>query len=180
MDLQHQTGLRQFLPQAFPHRHHSQLHDVRRGALDGHVQGHSLPEGTEVEVGGLQLRQVPPPVEQRLHIALLPGPLHNGVHIRPDAWEGGEVGLHIRLGLRHAHADVLAQGEGGDAVDDAEVHCLGLAAHLMSYLVRRHVEHLGRRLRVEVPAGAEGGDHGLVPSHVGQQPQLDLGVVGVH
>ena len=26
----------------------------------------------------------------------------------------------------------------------------------MSYLVRRHVEHLGRRLRVEVPAGAEG------------------------
>ena len=43
-----------------------------------------------------------------------------------------------------------------------------------------HPEHLGGGDGVEVPAGAEGLDHLLVPGHVGQEPQLDLGVVRVH
>ena len=42
------------------------------------------------------------------------------------------------------------------------------------------MEHLGRRLGVEVASRQEGFPHGLVPGDVGQQPQLDLGVVRIH
>ena len=143
--LHDEPGLQIFAAQAVIDPEHGQLHDVRRRALDGHVQRHTLAEGALDEIGGFQLRQRPAAVVQRLHIALLLGPGHHIVHILPHAGEGGEVALHVVLGLRHRHMDVLAEGEGGHAVHDAEVHCLGAGAHLVGDLALRHMEHLCRR-----------------------------------
>ena len=119
-------------------------------------------------------------MKQGLHIAGLMGTLHHILHIPPHAREGGEVILQVRLGLGESNAQVLAQGEGGLAVDNAEVHRLGPAAHLMGYVLPVHPEHLGRRLGVEVAPRQEGRPHGLVPGDVGQDAQLNLGVVRVH
>ena len=180
VDLEHQPGFRQLCFQPLVGRHHGQLHDVRRRALDGHVQRHPLTEGAEVVVGGGQLRQIPAPVENGLHISGLPGLFHHSVHIAAHTGERGEIRLHIRLGLRHGDADVLAERKGGDAVYDSEIHRLGAAAHLRCHVRRGHMEHLGRRGGVDIAAGAKGRPHSLVPGDMGQEPQLDLGVVRVH
>ena len=119
-------------------------------------------------------------MEQRFHIPLLLGLCHHIIHILPHTGEGGEIGLHIRLGLRHRHADVLTEGKGGDAVDDTEVHGFRPAAHLVGHIAGGHMEHLGRRGSVDVRAGGERRLHGRVPGDVGQQPQFNLGVVRIH
>ena len=76
--------------------------------------------------------------------------------------------------------DVLGKGEGGNAVDDAKVHRLGRPAHVGRHPVRGHSKDLRGGDGVDVHPIPEGLNHGLIPGHVGQQPQLDLGVVGVH
>ena len=119
-------------------------------------------------------------MEKGLHVPILPGLGHHGLHIGLHAGEGGEVGLHIVLGLRHGDTDVLAQGVSGDAVDDAEVHGLGPAAHLVGHILRGHMEDLGGGGGMDVPSVPEGLLHGLVPGDAGQEPQLDLGVVRVY
>ena len=91
-----------------------------------------------------------------------------------------QIIVDIGFGLGLADAHVLGEGEGGDAVDDAEVDGLGAAAHLGRDGVKGHVEDLGGRDPVDVRAGVEGGLHGGVPGHVGQDPELDLAVIRVH
>ena len=162
------------------HPNHGQLHYIGGGALDGHVQGHPLPEGPEVVVGGLELRQPPAAAHQGGHVPVLLGLGLDVLHVLPHPGEGGQVLVHIVGGLLPADPDVLGQGEVGDAVDDAEVHRLGPAAQLPGDLLRGQAEDLAGGLGVNVLAGLEGSDHLLVPCHVGQQPQLDLGVVRVH
>ena len=113
-------------------------------------------------------------------VAVFLGLGHHPVHVLPHTVEGGEIALHILLGLPPAHADVLGQGEIGDTIDDPEIHRLGPAAHLMAHLLRRDPKDLGGGGGVDVRPAEEGLLHGLVIGDVGQQPQLDLGVVGVH
>ena len=50
----------------------------------------------------------------------------------------------------------------------------------MGHRLHRHPEDLGGGDGVDVLPAPEGGLHGLIPGDAGQQPQLDLGVVGVH
>ena len=50
----------------------------------------------------------------------------------------------------------------------------------MGHLVLGHMEHPGGGDGVEVLPGQERLLHGLVPGDVGQQPQLDLGIVRIH
>ena len=107
-------------------------------------------------------------MEKRFHIARLPGLSDHLVHIAAHAGEGGKIGLHIVLRLRHGHPQVLAEGEGGDTVNNAEVHGLGPAAHLVGHILPGHMEDLRRRLGVEISPGQEGRLHGLIPGDVGQ------------
>ena len=180
VDLEHQPGLQPLPAQAAVHVEHGLFNEIGGGALDGHVQRHPLAEGAQVEVGGLELRQPPAAAHEGGHIAVGLGPLHHLGHIGVDAGIFLKVLLHIRLGLRPGHPDVLGQGEVGDAVDDAEVHRLGPAAHLVGHLLRGHAEHLGGGDGVDILPSAEGGNHVLVPRNVGQQAQFNLGVVRIH
>ena len=91
-----------------------------------------------------------------------------------------EILLHILLGLGHGDVDVLRQGVGGNAVHNAEVDGLCRPPQLRGHPVLGQPEHLGGGDGVDVHPGVEAADHGLIPRHMGQQPQLDLGVIRVH
>ena len=180
MNLKHQPGLRAFIRQAVPHPHHGKLDDVGRRPLDRHVEGDPFAEGARVEVGTLQLRQVPAPVPERPDTA---GLLRGGddvVHVLPHAAVAVEIGLHIGLGLGGAYPDILSQRKGRNPIDDAEVDRLGPAAQLVTDLFQGDIEDLGRGHRVEVLAREEGLLHIGIARDMGQQTQLNLAVVGVH
>ncbi len=65
-----------------------------------------------------------------------------------------------------------------EAVGDPEVDHLGHRALAEGHLGRVLVEHERGRLAVEVGVAGEGVPEVLVARHVGQDPQLDLAVVG--
>ena len=91
--LQKQTRLQFLVPQALPDVDHGQLDNVRRGALDRRVAGHTLTAGAHLKVRAGQLRQGAAAAKQRLDVALVlrvgDAVLHIPVHLR----EGVEVGL---------------------------------------------------------------------------------------
>ena len=178
--LKDQAGLQPLGGQPVRHPDHGEFDDIGRGALDGHVAGHPLTEGTGDPVGGFQLRQGPAAVEQGLGAAGFLRPLDEGVH---EARHGGimmEVPLDIGLGLAVGDADVLGEGVGADAVHDAEIDRLGPGAHEGGDQLLRHPKHLGGGDAVNVHVGVEGLDHRGISRHVGQHPQFDLRIVRVH
>ena len=99
------------------------------------------------------------------------------VHVLADAGEALEVGVDEALGVLARDAEVVGEPEGRDAVDDAEVDRLGLAADVGGHALDRHAEHLGGGHRVDVEAVAERLLQRLDVGHVGEDAELDLGVV---
>ena len=91
-----------------------------------------------------------------------------------------QIIVDIRPGFVAGNPDVLRQGELGNAIDDAEIDSLGMAALQGGDLLHRHAEHLGGRGRVDVHMVTEGLAHGVVTGDMRQHPQLDLAVVRVH
>ena len=75
--------------------------------------------------------------------------------------------------------DVLREGKGRDAVDDAEVDGLGAAALELCHLRERDAEDLRGGDGVDVLAVQKSLLHDLVAADVGEQAQLDLAVVRV-
>ena len=128
MHLENQSGLELLLPELAGHIHHGQLDDVCGGPLHRHVQRHALPEGADVEVAALQLRQITAAAKERVHIAVLFRLGHDLLHIIPNAVVLVQIRVHIGLGFVWEYPDILGQGEGGDAVDNAEIDCLGAAS----------------------------------------------------
>ena len=90
----------------------------------------------------------------------------------------GEELVEVLLRLLLRHVEPARQPEGGDAVDDREVRGLRDVALLGRHVVERDAEHLGRRAPVDVLAPPEGLDQALLARDVGEDAQLDLGVVG--
>ena len=180
MHLQQELRLQSFGAHARVHAHHGGLDDVRRRALNGHIERHALAKAAEVEIRRFQLRQVAPAAEKRRDIAVGLGLCDDAVHIGAHAVVLGKIAVHVRLGLALEHADVLREAEGRDAINNAEIDGFGVRALQRRDLVERHAEHLRRRDGVDVLPAAEGRDHGLIIGDVREQAQLDLAVVRVH
>src|SRR5205814_9885340 len=105
--------------------------------------------------------------EDRLDIAGAAGLGLDPLHIGADAGEAVEIGADVFGRLALWHADLVAEAEGADAVDDAEIDRLGAPPGLRVHLVERHPEHLARGQRVNV-----------VPLLEGAPQLLALGVMG--
>ena len=118
--------------------------------------------------------------EERLYIALLLRLGDDALHVFAHAAVLLEVGVDVGLRLLGAHADVLREREGADAVHDAEVDGLRVAALLGRHLGERHAEDLRGGDGVDVLAAQEGVLHRLVPGDVREQAELYLAVVRVH
>ena len=72
--------------------------------------------------------------EQRLHIEMLAAKLARLVHVGADAGEALEIFLDVIAGLFGFDAELGAEAEGGNPVDDAEIDRLGAAAHFRRHL----------------------------------------------
>ena len=116
--------------------------------------------------------------EQREHIAVLLAERLGLFHVVADAGEALEIFLDIGAGLLARDAELVGEPERRDAVDDAEIDRLGAAAHLARHALHRHAEHFRGGHGVNVEAVAEGFPQRLDVGDLGQQPQLDLRIVG--
>ena len=130
-------------PQRSIHPDHGQLDQVRSTALDGRIQCDPLRTLTHIEVAAGQLRDIALSAKQSFSIADLPCIGNHILHIAADTRIIGKVILNIFLGLIAADTDVICQGEFGNAVDDAEIDCLGMAALQGCDRLRLHAEDLG-------------------------------------
>ena len=72
----------------------------------------------------------------------------------------------------------MCQAEGTDAVQDAEVGCLGLATLITGDFFQRLVVDARCRDGMDVVVVGKGVEHRLVVAQIGNQAQFDLRVVG--
>src|SRR3989442_7894207 len=156
MHLQQHPNGEPSLAQGLVDANHRDLDQVRRGPLERRVRGGALPERADIEVPVLELRDVAPPSEQRLHVASLArlgdGAVEPGAH----AGETGEILRDELLRLLLRDAELASEREPALSVDPGEVDRLGARAHLRRNLLLGHAEDDRRRLAVDVPTLGEG------------------------
>src|SRR6266545_1068585 len=178
MDLQDHVGGETPLAQRAGDADHGDLDEVARRALERRVGRGALAEGADVEVLVLELGDVAAPAEQGLHVPPLArrgdGAIEPGAHAR----EAGEVLLDEALRVILRDGELAGQGKRSLAVDRGEVDRLRAGSHFRRDLVVRHAEDDRRGLAVNVPALLEGFDERRVAREMGQESQLNLGVVG--
>ena len=157
---------------------HGALDDVGRPSLQRCIAG--LPLGIAA-LGGVAVGNAGHPAtaaERGQHETADARFLPRAFHVRADARVAHEIRVDIALRLARLDAELAAEPEGADAIDDAEIDRLGAAPDQPRHLRHRHAEHLARRAAVDVlPGGERLAQCGYV-GHMGEQPQFDLGVVG--
>ncbi len=95
-----------------------------------------------------------------------------------DSLVARKIALDIGLGLGLRNAQLRGQTEGGDSVDDAEVHGLGAVARLLVHGVDGHAEDFAGGEGVNIDVFCIGAHQQRIAAEVRQQAQLDLRVVG--
>src|SRR3990172_4079498 len=157
--------------------YHGELDDVGGAPLDGGVDRNPLAKLPDAIVAARQLRQIPPSLEECRDIAGLLCLCQGLFDKLPDPFVSGEVVINILLCLLLGDADVGCQSKGAHPVHNAEVDRLCPAAHLRGDLRRRESEDLCRGPRMDVLTLLECGSQQLIPGHVGQDTEFDLGVI---
>ena len=110
-------------------------------------------------------------------MALAPGRLLDVEHVVADPGVRGEVRVDELLRLLAADPGARGQPEVAHAVGQPEVDHLGHRPLVRGDLTRRLVQHPCGRLAVNVGLFRERLLQVLVAGHVGDDPELDLGVV---
>ena len=154
------------------------LHDVGRRTLNRSVHGVSLGKAAGDGVVRSDVVEVAAPAENRRDEALFLGLGNHIVHILLHLGVGCEIAVDNLFGLLAGNLQPLAQAEGRNAVDDAEIGGLGAAALLGGHFVEGFVEQFGGRRGVDVLAVGKGRDQRFVARKMRHQPQFDLTVVG--
>ena len=177
--LQDQPAAEVLPAQGLIHPHHGQLDDVRCRALDRGVHGGALAELADGALGGGKLGQVAPPAHEGNGIAVVLPVLCGGIHEALHPGILGEIPADELPGLLGGHAGVPRQAEAADAVDQAEVDCLGPGAQGGGHLRKGHVENLAGSAGMHILPGAEGLHQRRVAGEMGHQPQFDLAVIRI-
>ena len=176
--LQNHLRADSFAAERFGDMHHRDLHDVGRTALNRGVDGIAFGQPARHGIARRDVVQVTPPPEDRRHVTHLARPLDHMLHILLHLGVGGEIALYDLFGLLARNVEPLAQPEGRDAVDDAEIGRLGLASLVARHRIDRFAEEPRGRRGMDVLAVLECRDQRLVAAQMRHQAQLDLTVIG--
>ncbi len=178
MDLEDDPALEPLGLQPVVATEHRDLHDVRGGSLDDRVDRQPLAQLSRLALARPKLGDRSTPAQQGRDVARCGGPLDHPLTEPPDRREAFQVGRDEFLALGPGNVEPVGQPEPGKAIDDPEVDHLRAGALGVVDLVRLDVEDLGGRCAMDVKALAEEALQHLVLSHLRQDPELDLAVVG--
>ena len=177
--LQDEPRLKLLLAKRLVHMNHRELDDIRRRALNGRIERDALAERTDVEIAALELGEIASSSKHRRHKAV-PLRLRNDIfHVLPHARVILKIVFDIRLCFLPRHADILGKGKLRNTVDDAKIDSLRVPAHEGRHVLRRNMEDLRGRRRVDVHAGSKRSLHVRVVCDMRQNAQLNLAVVRV-
>ena len=135
---------------------HRELDQIGGGALQRGVDGGALGEAAGVRIAAVDVGDGTLAAEHRLRHAGFANFRDGRVEQAAHARIAREVVLDVLARLRARDTQLRGEAEGADAVDDAEIHRLGVAARIGRDHQRRHAHHLGGGAGVDVLAVAEG------------------------
>ncbi len=125
-----------------------------------------------------ELREVPATAQQRLHVTVSPGEFLSLLDVFLHLGVGAEICLDELRGSLLIQAGALSQAVAGDTVRNGEIGHLGNSPLLFRNPILRDAEDQGCGVSVDVRPSGESRQHCRVAGDVGQDAQLDLGVVG--
>src|SRR5581483_395575 len=178
MHLQNHARLEIAFCQLAIERDHRQLNQIGSCALQRRIDGRTLGKAALVGVATLDVRNRSQPSEERAYKAIFPRLRQRLFDERFYTFIPSEVALDISFRFRLRNAKLRRQSEGGDAIDDTEVHGLGAIARLLVHGIDRDAEDLTSRERVDVDLFGIGAHQQRIATEMREQPQLNLRVVG--
>ena len=162
------------------HPRHGDLHDVRGGPLDGHVDRHAFGGVAHGVHRTRHVGDVAPPAEQCLDVALLDTEGLRLEDVPADLRVALEVLVDEALGFLAGHLHPPREAEVAHSVDDPEVEHLGDVALLTRDVLLLDAEASGRGAAMDIGTGAERIEQRGILRHVREHTQLDLRVVRGH
>ena len=180
VNLQEHAGAIRTLVEELRDADHRDLDHISSRALDGRVDRGALGGGADHAVLGVDVAEVAAAAGEGLDVAVALGlgdrfileSLHPGIlaEVFVDHFLGAATGEFA--------IEPLRETEGGNPVDDAEIHHLRRAAHLRGDAFQRHTEDARGGRGVNVLTRLEGLDHRGISAERSHHPQLDLRIVG--
>ena len=158
--------------------YHGNLDHVGRGALYGHVDSIALGERTRGSVARVDVGQIAAATEKRTRIAMRTGELFTLLYIGGHSGMGAEVIVYERSSLLARNAELLAEAESRNAVDDAEVDRLCRTALVGSDLTDGDAADAGRCGGVDILTTVEGSEQVLILRQRRYDTELYLRIVG--
>lgn len=177
VDLEEHFGLVGLFAEEGVDLDHGEFDHVGGGALDGHVDGGALGVLAEAGVSGGEIRVVAAASGEGFGVASVAGLGDGAIHVLFDGGILAEVGVDDLCGFAAGDGEALAEAEGGDAVDDAEVDHFRAGAHVAGDFLGGDAVDFRGGDGVDVGAVLEGGDHGGIAGEGGHDAELDLGVI---
>ena len=177
MNLQQHAGLVISLFQGFKYAVHCHFDNIGGTALYRGVYGGTLGIHGQAFVFVVNAVHGAFAAKRGKNIAVFAGKLNGVVHIFFNLGHFAEIGINISFGLFIADIDLFGKAVLGNAVNNAEVYCLSMAALVRGHLVQRHAEHAGSRGGVNILIFGKGVFQAFYVGHHRQQPQFYLRIV---
>ena len=160
------------------HSDHGAADDVGGGALQTRVDRGAFVERADGGVGGLDLGIMTFAAEQRLDVPMHAAKVARRVHISADARKAFEIFADVGARFLARNPELVRQSERRNAVDDPEIDRLGAPPDFRRHSLDGDAEHFRSRHGVDVEPLAERALERRDIGDLGEQPQLDLRIVG--
>ncbi len=179
MNLQDQAGIELSLLKGGIDIYHGDLDQIGGCALNRGVGRSPLAELPDIDIGGLQFRDITPSPQHRLDKTILIRFFNRIVEPGSDLTVTLVISSNIFMRLRHRNTQVPRQPKIADPVYNAEIDRLGDASLLRGHFLDRHPKKRSRRRAVDIQLLLKSSQQLRILRQVSQNPQLNLSIVGI-